>query len=106
MLTYPFIRQYALAIPETRERALELTPEQPQPVGSIDPEVPTKDVQSQVVELLLPDELSFGAAVWFYTASGVPGCADAKEGLQNGTDEGWTVYIEQCSKCFLAGSMP
>lgn len=46
-----------------------------------------------VLELVLPDEPSFGSAAWFQATQ----CTEpVREGLRRGDQQGWATYLSQC----------
>lgn len=44
---------------------------------------------AKILELVTPDEYSFGAAAWYLTSQ----CAGVAEGLKGASDAGWTAYM-------------
>ncbi|KAK3301180.1 uncharacterized protein B0H64DRAFT_438278 [Chaetomium fimeti] len=44
----------------------------------------------EILAMLMPDEYNFGSAAWFLMTK----CADVRETLKAGTDEGWSAYNE------------
>ncbi|KAF9270351.1 hypothetical protein L218DRAFT_952500 [Marasmius fiardii PR-910] len=95
MMLFPFIYQYAVDAPSTSAKALELAGPDPN-----NPSI-TNDTMNAVRALVLPDELSFASASWFYKRSGSEkkGCtgdAGVVKGLQSASVDGWANYVTKC----------
>jgi len=90
LMEFPFILAYALDTPSTAANATAL-------VGTN--ATPSNDTMNAVLALVLPDDLSFASAAWFYKRSGSnhTGCSDdIVQGLQAGTEAGWEAYTTGC----------
>lgn len=49
--------------------------------------------ENAVLELVLPDEPSFGSAAWFQATQ----CTEqVREGLRSGDQQGWANYLSSC----------
>jgi len=86
LMNFPFMLQYALDTPSTKDAALGLVP-------SGKPDGVAPDVQNQVRALMLPPVTDFASAAWFYKTNCSP---DVITGVQAATEAGWEAYITQC----------
>jgi len=93
-MNFPFIYQYALDTPSTKDAALKLVPD------GTDLTTVSDSTKNDVLALMLPDDLSFASAAWFLkrsAATGGTGCDQTIiDGLQAATEEGWEAYITGC----------
>ncbi|KAL0952145.1 hypothetical protein HGRIS_008761 [Hohenbuehelia grisea] len=95
LMAFPFVHQYAVDSPATREQALSLAGPDP-----TDPKIDNATMNA-VRELVLGDAMSFASAMWFYKASGPDrvGCTGNKtlvDGLVAETRKGWEAFISGC----------
>jgi len=87
LMQFPNVLAYALNTTSTAAQAQSLVPD-PSDVNVSD------DTKNAVLALMLPDDLSFASAAWFYTTN----CAQESivSGLQAGTEAGWENFITNC----------
>ncbi|KAF7305791.1 hypothetical protein HMN09_00732900 [Mycena chlorophos] len=95
-MNFPFILEYALETPRVAAQAKALAGP-----NITDPSAVPPTTQNAIRALVLPDDLSFASAMWFYTRSGASetGCIDIPDmvsGLRNESLAGWENYITQC----------
>ncbi|KAK1690856.1 hypothetical protein BDP55DRAFT_543427 [Colletotrichum godetiae] len=75
---------YALSIPELASKATEIAG------GVTDGNSLTDDKKNQILDLVLPDDYTWGSAAWFLATQ----CDDdVKENLAAGTVKGFTLYM-------------
>jgi len=86
LMTFPFMLQYALDTPSTKDAALALVP-------SGKPDGVPPDVQNQIRALMLKPETDFASGAWFLKTICTP---DIISGLQAGTDAGWEAFHKDC----------
>jgi hypothetical protein len=93
-MNFPFIYQYALDTSSIKDAALKLVP------AGTNLSIVTDTEKNAVLDLVLPDDLSFASAAWFLkrsAATGGTGCSPAIiAGLQAATEQGWEAYITGC----------
>ena len=94
-MNFPFVCAYAQSQPNTSSAMQSMDPNI---CSSPDVDDETKN---NILSLVLPDELSFASAAWFYTKSGPngTGCTEIDgmiSGLQSQTQVGWEKYITEC----------
>ncbi|KXH43686.1 hypothetical protein CSIM01_12580 [Colletotrichum simmondsii] len=76
---------YALSISELKDKATEIAG------GVTDGNSLTDDKKNQILELVMPDDYTWGSAAWFLTTQ----CdADVRENLAAGTVKGFTLYMD------------
>ncbi|KAK1980312.1 hypothetical protein LZ30DRAFT_595031 [Colletotrichum cereale] len=76
---------YALSIPELKDKATEIA------AGATDGASLSDDQKNAVLDLLLPDDYSWGSGPWFLATQ----CdQDVRDGLAAGTVKGFTLYME------------
>ncbi|KXH67920.1 hypothetical protein CSAL01_10091 [Colletotrichum salicis] len=76
---------YALSIPELASKATEIAG------GVTDGNSLTDDKKNQILDLVLPDDYTWGSAAWFLATQ----CDDdVKENLAAGTVKGFTLYMD------------
>ncbi|TDL26004.1 hypothetical protein BD410DRAFT_560618 [Rickenella mellea] len=84
LMTFPFIMKYAQNTTATAAKADALSP---------NPATADDATKNAVLALMLPDDLSFASASWFYTNQ----CDQSiVQGLQSATESGWENYITEC----------
>ncbi|KAK1999175.1 hypothetical protein LX36DRAFT_492267 [Colletotrichum falcatum] len=76
---------YALSIPELKDKAAEIA------AGATDGASLSDDQKNAILDLLLPDDYSWGSGPWFLATQ----CdQDVRDGLAAGTVKGFTLYME------------
>jgi len=76
---------YALSIPELKDKAAEIA------AGTTDGASLSDDQKNAVLDLVLPDDYSWGSGPWFLATQ----CdQDVRDGLAAGTVKGFTLYME------------
>ncbi|KAK2065076.1 hypothetical protein LY76DRAFT_384712 [Colletotrichum caudatum] len=76
---------YALSIPELKDKAAEIA------AGATDGASLSDDQKNAVLDLVLPDDYSWGSGPWFLATQ----CdQDVRDGLAAGTVKGFTLYME------------
>ncbi|GKT42260.1 uncharacterized protein ColSpa_02441 [Colletotrichum spaethianum] len=76
---------YALAIPELKDNATAIAG------GVTDGSTLSDDKKNAILDLVLPDDYSWGSAAWFLSTQCDQGVRD---GLADGTVKGFTLYME------------
>lgn len=93
-MNFPFIYQYALDTPQTKDAALKLVP-----LGT-DINTVSNNTKNAVLDLMLADDLSFASAAWFLKRSAITSGTACDQsiidGLKAATEVGWEAYITKC----------
>ncbi|KAI9779505.1 MAG: hypothetical protein M1839_007313 [Geoglossum umbratile] len=87
MQSINFNLQYALTFPELVPEVNAIRGDAGTPVTSLPP-----DAQNNIRALVLPNDKSFGSAMWFYTIQS----DECKSEVRGGTEAGFEFYLAKC----------
>jgi hypothetical protein len=84
MQMFGFNKEYANTFPQLQCHVSEILAKAPETDAS---------TQVAILALVLPNEFSFGTAMWFYTNKCT---ADVRSAVQTGSEDGFVNYLSTC----------